>query len=255
MRAGLLVARREALEQRRQPAMLAVIGLLYAMVAGFGALAVAALDLVAREQAGLELVQAVLPGTTPEALVAATLSFQAFLGFTQYLGICAVSCGHAVLHDRQCGTFTFLLMAPVRRAELLAGKVAGAVAWPTFGYLVINGVAGLIELSFPLAVAHGGAYVPSSPRWWVALLLCGPSLAVAVGTVCAGLSSVARDVRTAQQGTWFVVFFASLGAGGLLTWSLGAGVAEELAVAALALTGASAALSAGTALLARDLGR
>lgn len=255
MSAILLVARREILEQRRQPAMLAVIGALYAIVAGFGLVGVAALDQVARHPEGLELVRELLPGSTVDGLVEATLSFQTFLGFTQYLGICAVSCGHAVLHDRQCGTFTFLLMAPVRRAELLVGKVAGAVAWPTLGYVVVNVIVAGAELLFPLATARGGAWLPSSERWWIALLLCGPALALAVGTVCAALSSVARDVRTAQQGTWFVVFFASLAAGGLLTWSLGAGLVEQVAVVGLALTGALAALSAGTALLARDLGR
>lgn len=62
-------------------------------------------------------------------------------------------------------------------------------------------------------------------------------------------------MRTAQQGSWFVVFFAALAAGGLLVWGLSAGVAAELAVATAALVGAWLAVEAGAELLARDLSR
>ncbi|MCB9688425.1 MAG: ABC transporter permease subunit [Alphaproteobacteria bacterium] len=248
------VARREILEQRRQPAMLAVVTSLYVIVAGSAVTAVAALATIEATPVAFQMVEQLLPGTTPSSLVHTTLSLQTFLGFTQYLGISAVACGHAVLHDRQCGTFTFLLMAPIRRSALLAGKVLGAVALPTAGYVVVNLSAGLIELAMPIAQdAHH--WLPTSLGWWVALLAGGPSWSLWVGAICASISSLARDVRTAQQATWFVVFFASLAAGGMLTWSIDAGLMEQMAVVLLAVTGAATALSAGAALLSRDVGR
>lgn len=248
------VARREILEQRRQPAMLVVVGCLYAIVAGSAVIAVGALSTLEGSPVAFELVEQVLPGTTPASLVHTTLSFQTFLGFTQYLGISAVACGHAVLHDRQCGTFTFLLMAPIRRSTLLAGKVLGAIALPTAGYVLVNAGAGLLELGLPIA-AESHHWLPSSLGWWMALLLGGPAWASWVGTICASISSLARDVRTAQQATWFVVFFASLIAGGMLTWSIDQGAVEQIAVVFLASTGALTALSVGSALLSRDVGR
>jgi ABC-type Na+ efflux pump permease subunit len=250
----LHLARREMLEQRRQPAMLAVIGLLYAIVAGGVLAVVGALQKLWDEPAGLELLAELGMAMRPADLVASALQLYSFLTFTQFLGIAAVCCGHAMLHERQCGTLSFLLLAPVGRLELLAGKVLGAVGWAFALYVVVNGAASLALSAFPVARA-GADYLPLSPSWWVAFLLGGPAWAVLVGAVCALVSSAARDVRTAQQGTWFVVFFASLLAGFLLTWALPAGVLAQLAVAALAATGAGGVLFAGSQVISRDLGR
>src|SRR5204863_433941 len=79
----------------------------------------------------------------PDGIVASALQLYAFLTFTQFLGIAAVCCGHAMLHDRQCGTLSFLLLAPVGRFELLTGKVLGAIGWALGLYLVENGAAAL----------------------------------------------------------------------------------------------------------------
>lgn len=254
MTAVWTVARREILEQRRQPAMLAVVGTLFAIVGGSAAVAVAALAWVRTNPEAFRLVESLVPGATPESLVSATLTLQTFLGFTQYLGISAVACGHAVLHDRQCGTFTFLLMAPIHRSALLAGKVLGAVALPTAGYVAVAVAAGLVEAALPVS-ASARHLLPTARGWWWTLLVGGTSWSLWVGTVCASISSLARDVRTAQQATWFVVFFASLIAGGLLTGSIDADPAVQLAVVALAWAGAGTSLSVGAALLSRDVGR
>jgi ABC-type transport system involved in multi-copper enzyme maturation permease subunit len=250
----LHLARREMLEQRRQPAMLVVIATLYGIVA-LGVLAlVGALQLL-DDEAGAALL-AGLGGLSapPEEIVVAALQLYTFLTFTQLLGIAAVCSGHAMLHERQCGTLSFLLLAPVGRLELLLGKVLGAIGWASALYLFENGVASLLLCAFPIAGA-GAAYLPLSASWWVAFLLGGPAWAVLVGAICTVVSSASRDVRTAQQGTWFVVFFASLVAGLLLTWALPAGVLAQLAVAALAATGAGAVLFMGSQVLGRDLGR
>jgi hypothetical protein len=71
----------------------------------------------------------------------------------------------------------------------------------------------------------------------------------------AGISALAADVRTAQQGSWFVVFFAALAAGGALVWGLTQGAAAELGLAVVATTGAAFAVQVGAELLGRDLSR
>ncbi|MCA9494341.1 MAG: hypothetical protein KC621_30655, partial [Myxococcales bacterium] len=125
---------------------------------------------------------------------------------------------------------------------------------PTLAYASVNLAAGSVESLMPIT-AGAAQWLPSSLGWWLAMLLGGPSWALWVGTICAAISSLAQDVREAQQATWFVVFFASLVAGGMLTWSIDAGSVEQLAVALLALAGAATALSAGSALLSRDVRR
>ncbi len=42
-----------------------------------------------------------------------------FLDVSQHLGVCAALAGQGMLHKRLCGTFTFLLFAPVHRLNLL----------------------------------------------------------------------------------------------------------------------------------------
>lgn len=249
------LARREMLEQRRQPAMLAVIGTLYALVALGVLIVVGALQYVSAHAAGRELLAEVGGiGAPPGEIVAGALQLYAFLTFTQFLGIAAVCCGHAMLHERQLGTLSFLLLAPVGRFELLAGKVFGAIGWALVLQAAVNGATSVLLCAFPIA-RGGAAYLPLSASWWVAFVLGGPAWAVLVGATCALVSSASRDVRTAQQGTWFVVFFASLLAGLLLTWALPAGVLAQLAVAGLAATGAGGVLFAGSQLISRDLGR
>jgi FtsH-binding integral membrane protein len=76
-----------------------------------------------------------------------------------------------------------------------------------------------------------------------------------VGAVCVTVSSVARDVRTAQQAVWFVVFFATLLAGFLLTMALPQGAGMQLAAAAVAAFGTAITLLVGAQAISRDLGR
>jgi ABC-type transport system involved in multi-copper enzyme maturation permease subunit len=250
------IARREWLEQRRQPVMLGAITLLYGIITTLVVATVALLQMLVTRPNLAE--QVVAPGEALEpglaAIVGSVLGLWNFLLFTQFLGIAGVLSGHAVLHDRQCGTLTFLLLAPVRRLPLLTGKVLGAIGWPVVLYLGAAIVGGVLASLFPLARTHL-ALVPLSAVWWTATLLTAPLWALCIGGVCTLISSLAHDVRTAQQGVWFVLFFATLATGGLLTWSLTQGVATQLGVSALALAGAAGTLFSGAQVISRDLGR
>ncbi|MFT4624279.1 MAG: ABC-type transport system involved in multi-copper enzyme maturation permease subunit [Myxococcota bacterium] len=255
----LHIARREWLEQRRQPVMLGVIGTLYGLVGGIVLLALLLMQLVAGDPARLATLASVLGGDVDPVLlvdgaVGGIVAAYNFLMYSQFLGIAAVLAGHSVLHDRQCGTLTFLLLAPVRRHELLVGKVLGAVGPAFLLYVVISGGASLVATSLPVTAAHS-QHLPSNPAWWVAFLLGGPLWAMFIGTVCTIVSSVAKDVRTSQQGVWFVVFFATLICGFLLTWALPYGVLGQLGVAALAAAGTAGAATAGAAVISRDVSR
>jgi ABC-type transport system involved in multi-copper enzyme maturation permease subunit len=255
----LHIARREWLEQRRQPVMLGVIGTLYGLVGGIVLVALLLMQVVAADAERLATLTTVLGGTVDarsvvDAAVGGTVAAYNFLMYSQFLGIAAVLAGHAVLHDRQCGTLTFLLLAPVRRGELLVGKVLGAVG-PAFGlYLVISGGASMLAAALPVTAPHW-QHLPSNPAWWVAFLVGGPMWAVFIGTVCTIVSSVAKDVRTSQQGVWFVVFFATLVCGFLLTYALPYGVIGQLCVALLAVVGALGAASVGASIMSRDVSR
>jgi hypothetical protein len=247
------IARREWTEQRRQPWMVASIATLMALVSATGPLTAWAME--AAVATNPALLQELLPGTSPGELVRAAHTTSLFLGFTQYLGIAAVMAGHGLLHDRQCGTFTFLLLAPVSRRDLLVGKVAGALLLPTAVYWVTTGTAALVTWASPLAREVAGDALPGAPAFWVAWLVGAPAWSTFAGALCASISALAADVRTAQQGSWFVVFFAALAAGTVLVWGLQQGVLAELGVAAVAVAGAAVALQVGAELLARDLSR
>ncbi len=250
------IARREWLEQRRQPVMLVVIASLYGLVALLVGVGLGALDFLARDPARMQALAGLGgqgdPAAVVESLAGSAIGMFTFLVFSQFLGIASVLSGHTVLHDRQCGTLMFLLLARVRRLDLLAGKVLGAVGWSLALYLVIDGLGAVAIAALPVSAPHA-AWLPTSPGWWVVFALGGPAWALFIGAICTVISSLAHDVRTAQQGVWFVVFFATLGSGGLLTWSLTAGLAAQLATVALALTGAAGTLVVGSQLMSRDV--
>lgn len=254
----LHLARREWLEQRRQPAMLAVIATLYALVAGVVLAAVALLDFL-RASGQVEGLGGLLgPEVGGEAALVTmsgvVVTGFSFLVFSQFLGIAGVLAGHAVLHDRQSGTLTFLLLAPIGRVELITGKVLGAIGPAWLLYLLIFGSAAVAVARFPVTAPHADL-LPTRPAFWVAFLASGPSLAVFVSTVCTIVSALAHDVRTAQQGVWFVLFFATLAGGFLLTNALPAGPGVQVAVALGGAVATAVALQVGASVITRDLGR
>jgi ABC-type transport system involved in multi-copper enzyme maturation permease subunit len=253
------IARREWLEQARQPVMLGVILTLYLLLTVVVLTPLGVLQLISSNQAYMNSLTVTLgPSITPNAFISATTSgilvaFN-FLLFTQFLGIAAVMAGHAVLHDRQSGTLTFLLLSPVRRLELFAGKVLGSMG-PTFVlYLVVSGSTAMALLLFPITAPFPD-YLPTNPAWWVAFLLGGPAWGVFIATVCTIVSSFATDVRTSQQSVWFVMFFGQFMCGMLLTYGLPSGTLAQLAVALVGMIAAAGAQFIGSLTFRRDLGR
>ncbi len=248
---------REILEQRRQPAMLITVAALFAAVSALGVVGTVLLDRLAHDAA----MQTTLSGFAGDALIAdlapmqdAVLAMTVFLGISQYLGVCAVLAGHGMLHERQCGTFTFLLLAPVRRLELLMGKVAGALLVPTALYLFTTVVTSIL-LSGSDAVARAPYMAVPSAAWVVGIGLAGPAWTMACASACTLISAHVADVRTAQQAVWLVVFFATVALGPLITAALPAGPGVQLLSAGAGALASGTLLYAGALLTRRDLGR
>ena len=259
MRQVLHIAQREWLEQRRQPVMLTVIGTTFGLL---GSLCVVNLWLLQRlaDRPDLhENLATLLPGlgapdTLLPSLAGTVIGVANWLLFGQFLGIAAVLSGHSVLHDRQTGALPFLLLAPVTRLQLLLGKVFGALGPSLLIYGAVTLSTALLLSTQPLAAPYADR-LPTSAAWWVAFLLGGPSWAVFVASLCALISHASHDVRTAQQGVWFVVLFASFVCGIALTVLLPEGVWVQLGVAALGALAALGTLTLGAQLISRELSR
>ncbi len=249
------IARREWLEQVRHPGILLIGGGLIGAVTLLTVVNVALLDLLARPPYRSNLEQFLLesPDRFLEFAVVGTLASFNFLAYSQYIGFVGVIAGHALLHDRQVGTLPFLLLAPVPRLQLLAGKVLGALGPLTAIVVVVMAVAGLVVGSFPSVKGHE-ALAARTVSWWVALLGAGPSWGAFVATVAVVLSSVARDVRFAQQAVWLVVFVVQLVVAFLITGSLNS-LEAQLGATLLGAVLTGGALWVGVGVLAWDRGR
>lgn len=252
----LHVARREWLENTRQPAMIATMGGLLLVVCALALWQLSVLDGLAEDAvqsrafafwsrvAGLSLEDPV------HDLAALCVYVLDYLTFSQLLGMTAVIAGHVGIHDRLCGTSPFLLLAPIRRGELVAGKILGALALPFVLYALIGGTSCAIAASFPVAEGMS-AYLPPAAGWWFAFVVAGPAWTVFVGTLCVVISTRARDVRTAQQASWFLVFFATLALSPLVVNAMDWGLTAQLV-----LTGIGALLTVLTmAIAAAWMGR
>ncbi len=255
-----VIARREWLEQLRQPAMLGAIGFLFLAIGALVTGALGLLDLVVRDPDAIAEISRWLPAgdVAPEenlrGIAAAVIGVGNWLIFTQFLGIAAVLAGHAILHDKQMNTLPFLLLAPVSRAELLLGKVLGALGAPLVLYVAVTGVASLVAAQLPIAEASASR-LPPSPAWLVAFFIGGPAWAMFISTMCAIVSTLARDVRTAQQVVWFIMFFATFACGYLLAGLLSMGVGAQLLVAGAGICATVGAVAFGPQVISRDLAR
>lgn len=256
----LHIAKREWLEQRRQPEMLGVISLLFSAICILVVIALWMLNTIAADPDKAQFMAqffSVLGDGNQNVLgdlAGGTIQVANWLLFTQFLGITAVMAGHTVLHDRQCSTLPFLLLAPVSRIEILAGKVLGALLPPYILYVVLAGSACSIATLFPITAEYAHL-LPPSPAWLIAFFLSGPAWAAFIATLCAIISSVAKDVRTAQQSVWFVMFFATFAVGYLLAGLLPDGPTVQLGVAGLGTLCAVGALALGGQIISRDMGR
>jgi ABC-type transport system involved in multi-copper enzyme maturation permease subunit len=244
MRPWQEIARTEVLEHRRQPAMLFILALNYTiLIAAFGAFLVFAR---APEAEGL------LFGVDIDALLATVVTTFHMTVFANLAAFVAITSGYSVLHDRTTGTLPFLMLAPVTRFELLAGKLAGAMVIPTGFHLLFVGtsslVLGRLELLEPYAASFGG-----SSAWWVAFLLGAPASGAFVGALGTVISSLSSDVRTSMQYTSFFIGLLSLGIGYALVDAVGEGVELQLAFAAACLVLAALTLRIGANIISRDI--
>jgi ABC-type Na+ efflux pump permease subunit len=255
----LLVARREVLETLRQPWLLVNLTSVLGVVSTACLALLTLTDWVLADPArGADLTywtdvagfRVEAPGAT---LAASTVLLLQALVFNQLMSMTAVMAGHAGLHDRQCGTLPFLLLAPIRRGELLAGKVLGSLAVPFAIYVVVGGSASVLAAAHPSA-APSAALLPPSPGWAVGFLGVAPLWALATGTVCTLVSAVAQDVRTAQQAAWAVVFLATFALSPLLVALVAGGPAALLPLAVLGAAATAGLLAWGAWRLGRSLG-
>ncbi|MFZ5445105.1 MAG: ABC transporter permease [Myxococcota bacterium] len=255
MRQRLLrIARTEVLEHRRQPWMLFILALNYALWAVVFGVLFFFLEVVSHSPEQLAPLQAQMAslGVDFDAFLKVASSTFGSLSFTNLPLFVAIMSGTSVLHDRECGTLPFLMLAPVTRLQLLVGKLAGAMAFPLLFHLGFVGVSSLVigrfEVLAPVAFKFGG-----SPAWWVAFLIGAPASAAFVGALGAVISARSSDMRTSMQFTSFFVGLLSLVIGGVLIDGLSRGLALQLAFAAGCLVAAGLTLAAGARLISRDV--
>lgn len=246
------IVHRELLEQWRAPGswvaigatLLAIHGLLAAAAAGLAAVGAAPDALPDPERALL------LRWAAPRLVEA-----QAFLGLGQVLGIAGVQAGHAVLHDRQTGVLPHLLLAPVRRTELLVGKLLGAALPVLIASRLTAVVSAGVLAACPPTAAAGSDRLPPQAAWFAGWLAAEPACGLAVAAVAIAISATARDARASQQSVWFFLLFATVGVGFVFDAALTAGPTATLGLAGAALLAALATVAAGAQVLARDHAR
>ena len=254
MKAILHIARTEILEHRRQPWMLFILALNYTIwIVVFGTV-FALLNRATGDPAALAILRQDLDSVgvaLDAALQLATSTYGSVL-FTNLPLFVAIMSGYSVLHDRACGTMPFLMLAPITRRQLLAGKLVGAMALPLLfhGLFVAVGclAVGQMEVLAPFGDKMGG-----SAAWWIAYLLGGPASACFVGSLGTVISALSRDVRTSMQYTSFFIGLLSLGFGFALVDGIGWGYVPQLLFAAGCGVAAVVTLLFGARLLSRDV--
>ena len=250
----LHVARAEVLEHRRQPWMLTVLVLGYAvwlvaLAAVLFALDSALADPVSAAQLSAQVASM---GGDLDTVVLLVISAVAVYLFTNLPLFVAIMSGYSVLHDRSCGAMPFLMLAPLSRRQLLAGKLLGAMAFPMLLHIVFVGLGSLVVVQLDVVAPHADRFGASS-AWWVAYLVGGPASAAFVGTVGTLISALSRDVRTSMQFVSFTIGLLSLGIGFCLVDCIPRGVGLQLAFAAACLVLAAVTWFVGARLISRDI--
>jgi len=254
MRRFLQIAATEVLEHRRQPWMLFILAANYTLwVCTFGLLFLLVDRLSSQpEQLALAKQQLAGVGVAMEGMLRLATSTFASLLFTNLPLYVAIMSGTSVLHDRECGTMPFLMLAPVTRRQLLAGKLAGAMAFPLVFHLLFVGAAsavlGQLESLAPYAHMLG-----ASPSWWLAFLFGAPASAAFVGALGTVISALSRDVRTAMQYTSFFIGLLSLGIGFVLVDGITKGPALQVGFGIGCLVATMLTLLVGARVISRDV--
>lgn len=254
MRGVLQIARTEVLEHRRQPWMIFILATNYLIfLLAFGLLFLLFETTSRSPQALSALTQQMSAyGMALDTFLGLATSTFGSLMFTNLPVFVAIMSGTSVLHDRESGTMPFLMLAPVTRRQLIAGKLLGAMAIPLACHLLIVGAGSLLvgQLGSLAPYAHklGG-----SPAWWVAFLVGAPASAAFVGALGTVISALSSDMRTSMQYTSFFIGLLSLGIGAALVDGIPKGVGLQVAFAAACLFATGLTLLVGAWLVSRDV--
>lgn len=248
------IARTEVLEHRRQPWMLFILAANYVLWAALFGVLFVGLDRVVGSPEAAASLKAQLNGlgVQLDTVLQVTTSTFGSLMFTNLPLYVAIMSGTSVLHDRECGTMPFLMLAPVTRLQLLLGKLAGAMAIPLALHVVFVGVSSLalgrLALLAPFAHKFG-----ASSAWWWAFLLGAPAAAAFVGALGTVISALSRDIRTSMQFTSFFIGLLSLGIGAVLVDGITRGLELQVAFAVGCAAAAVVTLGIGARLISSDV--
>ena len=254
MRAFLRIARTEVLEHRRQPWMIFILAANYVLwICVFGAMFLI-FDRLTSQPDTMALVkqQLAVLGVALEAMLQLATSTFASLLFTNLPLYVAIMSGTSVLHDRECGTMPFLMLAPVTRLQLLMGKLAGAMAIPLAFHLLFVGTSSVVLVRVPSLTPYAHKF-GASPAWWLAFFVGAPASAAFVGALGTVISALSRDFRTAMQYTSFFIGLLSLGIGYILVDGITQGMALQVVFAVACLIAAALTLLVGARLISKDV--
>ncbi|MBN1579047.1 MAG: ABC transporter permease subunit [Chitinispirillaceae bacterium] len=254
MKRFIRIARTEVLEHCRQPWMIFILAANYALWIGiFGALFLI-FDRVSSRPDALAALRQQLSGLGVglDAFLKVATSTFGSLNFTNLPLYVAIMSGTSVLHDRECGTMPFLMLAPITRRQLLAGKLAGAMTIPLVFHIFFVGTSSLLlgrlESLAPFARKFG-----ASPAWWLAFLVGAPASALFVGALGTVISALARDIRTSMQYTSFFIGLLSLGIGVVLVDGIAKGIMLQAVYAGSCIAAAALTILFGARLISRDV--
>jgi ABC-type Na+ efflux pump permease subunit len=184
-------------------------------------------------------------------LKVATSTFGSLM-FTNLPLYVAIMSGTSVLHDRECGTMPFLMLAPVTRRKLLLGKLAGAMTIPLIFHLVFVGASSFLFGNLPTLAPFAHKFGGSS-AWWIAFLIGAPASAAFVGALGTVISALSRDVRTSMQFISFFIGLLSLGIGYVLVDGIAKGLGLQVVYAGACTVAAALVLLFGAWLISKDV--
>ncbi len=250
----LHVARAEVLEHWRQPWMLFILMAGYGLVLAAFGVAMVFMDAVLSDpqiagQYRQEFAALGIDADTIRVGLSYSLSITLFTNLPVFVAILS---GFSVLHDRTCGAMPYLMLAPLTRRNLLAGKLLGAMAFPMVFHLLFVGAGSMTVLGLKMETAQPELF-GGSVAWWVAFLLGAPASAAFLGTLGTIISALSRDARTAYQYVSFTIWVLGVGISYGLVRNIPGGGGVQLVFAAACLVLAALTWLVGARLISRDI--
>ena len=248
------IATTEVLEHRRQPWMVFILAVNYLLwILIFGALFVFMNGLSGNPEMYASFTKQMASfGVELDAFMQLATSTFGSLCFTNLPLYVAIMSGTSVLHDRENGTMPFLMLAPLTRRQLLAGKLAGAMAIPLMLHILFVGVSSLLFSRLVVLTPYAHKF-GVAPAWWVAFLAGAPASAAFVGALGTVISALSRDIRTSMQYTSFFIGLLSLGIGFILVDGIAKGIKLQLVYTSSCIIATGVTLFIGARLISRDV--